>query len=132
MLLKQLKFLSFALALCCVQCSAFSDDDNDDAALLAAAAIAFANSNVRSAALTITNNSGGTRTYTLHTTSGLCTSASLGTTGAVANGAVGSVSVQPVSAGINISDGTNCVAVETAKTAGLFTCTDPGGGGLSC
>lgn len=118
--------LTLTVGLSLGQCTGFNDDDNDDAEVVAAALIAIANSNANSAAFTITNNSGGTRTYVLHLSGSNCTNAAAGNTGSVANGAVGSVSVQSNSTGYDITDGTTCSAVQSGTRAGVFNCTDNG------
>ncbi|MCR9144209.1 MAG: hypothetical protein NXI24_18320 [bacterium] len=126
MLFKTSRVFIVALALSVAQCTGFNDDDDDDAAVVAAALLAVANANANSAAFTITNNSGGTRTYSLHLSGSNCTNAAAGNTGSVANGAVGSVSVQSNSTGYDITDGTTCSAVVSGTRAGVFTCTDTG------
>ncbi|MEQ9365815.1 MAG: hypothetical protein RIF32_16350, partial [Leptospirales bacterium] len=59
------------------------------------------------------------------------TNAATGSTSAVANGAVGSVSVQSNTTGYDITDGTTCSAVASGTRAGVFTCTD-NGTAISC
>lgn len=125
----QLKLLSLGavFALSTAQCTGFNDDDNDDAKVALAAVLALANSSTSSAAFTITNNSGATRTYNFHLSGSNCTNAVAATTGAVANGAVGSASVQANRTGYDITNGATCSAVEKGKTTGVFRCTDSGG-----
>ena len=126
MLIKTSRVFIMALALSVAQCTGFSDDDDDDAAVVAAALLAIANSNANSAAFTITNGSGGTRTYALHLSGSNCANAAAASTGAVANGAVGQASVQSNTTGYDITDGTTCSAVVAGTRAGVTTCTDNG------
>ncbi|MCB1306628.1 MAG: hypothetical protein KDK30_00535 [Leptospiraceae bacterium] len=127
-----ISFLSLSLA----HCDAFGGEDDSDDDLLSAALLVAAASNTSSnnATFIITNNSGTSGVYSFHIAGSLCANTATGTSGTIASsGGTGTASIAANSSGYDIKapDG-NCSAVETGKTATTFTCTDPGGGGLTC
>ena len=141
-MLMSLKFIksvfSFvAIGVLAVQCNVLgtaADEGVDPAALAALLVLSSSDDDAStlSTIVNITNNSGGTATYTLHVSGSTCSNTASATTGAVANGAVGSASASVSSSGYDISDGTNCVSPGINSSAATFTCTDAGSGTISC
>ena len=126
-------FAASALIAVLSSCSAVEDAAEDQFALFAL--LTAANNNAVNSVPTtvaITNNSGATRSYTLHLAGSGCTNAAAAASGSINNNATGAAQVTVDATGYDISDGTNCAAVATATSFQIWTCVDSGGGGIIC
>lgn len=137
MTLKNLKLIGLMLAIAVFagRCELLGlaqeeEDPLSNPAVLAAIAVATQSddsSATATATFNITNNTGATRTYTAHPANNSCADTAVASTGTVANGATGTMTVPVSSSGYDILDGNGaCSAAATGTQAKTYTCEDSG------